>query len=266
MTNTTTVTFHGTELIAIAGETPASTLVAMKPIVEGMGLDWPSQRKKLARHPVLYGGMVVMTIPSISGDQNTVLIALDMLNFWLATIHTDRIKNLETRKRIISYQAECARVLFDHFFGKHQPTSSVPLSETERLVGMAMIELRDELDKMRAEMDSKVRKVFGDIYAGLSARQQEYDYKQHHEYITSNDIVVREGLPRAGRQAISTRISHDIQRFLIERGLGNMVRISKETGRYMFHVDGVNRWRIDGGGMAMLSKFKSKPTALKVVG
>jgi P22_AR N-terminal domain len=51
--NLTTINFHGAELMAIRGETPETTMVAMKPIAEGMGLDWEGQRQKIMRHPVL---------------------------------------------------------------------------------------------------------------------------------------------------------------------------------------------------------------------
>ncbi len=49
----TTVGFHGAKLIARRGDTSAETLVAMKPVVEGMGLDWGGQHKKLMAYPVL---------------------------------------------------------------------------------------------------------------------------------------------------------------------------------------------------------------------
>ena len=49
----TKIQFHGADLIVQRGETPDTTFVAMKPVVEGMGLDWEGQRLKIERHPVL---------------------------------------------------------------------------------------------------------------------------------------------------------------------------------------------------------------------
>lgn len=126
----TAIDFHGAKLIAIAGDRPETTMVAMKPVVEGMGLDWKTQHRKLSSHPVLSKGMVIMTIPaeakgisatempSEGGNQEMACLSLDLLNFWLATIHPDRIKDQIVRTRVIDYQTECARVLFNHFFGK----------------------------------------------------------------------------------------------------------------------------------------------------
>lgn len=114
----TTIPFHGVSLVAQVGPTPEDTVVAMKPVVEGMGLDWRSQHRKLTEHPVLSKGMVVMTIPSEGGPQEMTGLALTRLNFWLATIRTERVKDVAVRERIIQYQTECSDVLFRHFFGQ----------------------------------------------------------------------------------------------------------------------------------------------------
>lgn len=118
MTKLTTIDFHGAKLVAIAGDRPETTLVAMPQIVEGMGLDWEAQRKKIERHPVLSKGASIKEVPTEGGEQSVTCLSLDLLNFWLATIHPDRIKDQTVRARVIEYQTECARVLFNHFFGK----------------------------------------------------------------------------------------------------------------------------------------------------
>ena len=67
MTNDlTTVDFHGATLLAVRGETPAETLVAMKPVVEGMGLAWQPQHRKLLEHPILSQGIIELMIPSVA--------------------------------------------------------------------------------------------------------------------------------------------------------------------------------------------------------
>lgn len=116
----TTIDFHGAKLIAIAGDRPESTLVAMKSIVEGMGLDWGGQHKKMLAHPVLNTCISVKETQMPGDDQvrEHTFLSLEMMNFWLATIHPDRIKDQTVRARVIEYQTECARVLFNHFFGK----------------------------------------------------------------------------------------------------------------------------------------------------
>lgn len=116
----TAIDFHGAKLVAIAGDRPESTLVAMKPIVEGMGLDWTYQSRKLQSHPVLSTCVAVTAIQMEGDDQvrDHTFLALNRLNFWLATIHPDRIKNEGVRQAVIVYQTELADVAFNHFFGK----------------------------------------------------------------------------------------------------------------------------------------------------
>ena len=69
----------------------ATTLVAMKPIVEGMGLDWKGQHAKIAAHPILSQGMEMISIPSSGGPQDMICIPLNRLNFWMATIQPNRV-------------------------------------------------------------------------------------------------------------------------------------------------------------------------------
>ncbi|CAO3437234.1 phage antirepressor N-terminal domain-containing protein [Azospirillum doebereinerae] len=114
----TTINFHGATLIARRGATPAETLVAMKPVAEGMGLSWQGQHAKLTEHPVLSEGIKDIVIPSEGGPQAMTALPLSRLNFWLATIHPNKVPDLEARERIIRYQRECADALFAHFFGK----------------------------------------------------------------------------------------------------------------------------------------------------
>ncbi|WP_343314239.1 phage antirepressor N-terminal domain-containing protein [Brucella sp. BE17] len=114
----TTIPFHGANILVSAGETPETTMVAMKPVVEGMGLDWSYQSRKLNEHPVLSKGVAIIAIPSAGGIQDALALPLNRLHFWLATLQPNKIKDISVREKVIVYQTEAADVLFDHFFGK----------------------------------------------------------------------------------------------------------------------------------------------------
>lgn len=161
MTQLTTIDFHGAKLVAIAGDRPDSTLVVMKPIVEGMGLDWGGQHKKMLAHPVLSKGISVTEIPSEGGAQEATCLSLDLLNFWLATIHPDRIKNEATRSKVIEYQTECARVLFNHFFGK-AIASGAHLTAREA-GGIAKGVVNKALTPISAKLDELMQKIDGTL-------------------------------------------------------------------------------------------------------
>lgn len=94
--NTTTiVNFHGSNIIAIAGDNPETTYVALKPVIENIGLVWRPQHKKITEHPILSPTVTVKVMVAEDGKEREMsCLPLDMLNFWLATIHPDRIKPL----------------------------------------------------------------------------------------------------------------------------------------------------------------------------
>lgn len=116
----TTVEFHGATLLAVRGDTPGSTLVAMKPVVEGMGLDWQKQMQRIKDHPALGSAYTKIRVQMPDDDQarDWAFLPLNRLNFWLATIQPNKIPDQEIRARVIEYQIECADALFAHFFGK----------------------------------------------------------------------------------------------------------------------------------------------------
>ncbi|MBR9765922.1 MAG: phage P22, antirepressor protein [Rhodobacteraceae bacterium] len=119
MTNIVTVDFRGDTLFGFQeGE---NTFVALRPIVEAMGMDWSGQLQRVKRDPILSEGVGIMPTPfGRGGDQEAVCIKLDLLNGWLFTIDTNRIKDDSVRQKVLTYQRECYRVLHDHFAGKHR--------------------------------------------------------------------------------------------------------------------------------------------------
>ncbi len=118
----TSVPFHGDTLFA--AQTDNVIFVAIKAIAERLGLAWRMQLARIKRDPVLAEGVIMMMIPSAGGTQQTTLLRFDLLNGWLFGIDTRRVKP-ELRDRIITYQRECYRVLFDHFYGRAVAGSAV---------------------------------------------------------------------------------------------------------------------------------------------
>jgi len=106
------VDFHGQSLVAALID--GKPYVAMKPICENIGLQWEAQQKRITRNPVLSKGMSMMDIPSNGGIQQTLCLPLDLLNGWLFGVDVNRVK-AEIKPKLIRYQEECYRVLFQHF-------------------------------------------------------------------------------------------------------------------------------------------------------
>lgn len=108
--STINVPFHGNNLYVVNYN--GEPHVPMKPIVEGMGLDWKSQFSKIKSR--FSKGMVEITIPTKGGEQSMICLALRKLAGWLHTISPNKVKP-EIRDKVIQYQEECDDVLYEYW-------------------------------------------------------------------------------------------------------------------------------------------------------
>lgn len=137
------VPFHGDTIFVVGNQ--GEPFAPMKPIVENLGLDWRAQQRKLSANRARWG-MVMLTIPSISGQQQALCLPLRKITGFLATINPNKVRN-ELRAKIICYQNECDDALWNYWTkGKaERPASSTqphqrdlplddssPLSESEK--------------------------------------------------------------------------------------------------------------------------------------
>lgn len=92
----------------------------MKPIVEGMGLDWDTQKKKIGSHHLLSSCKVNSTFQMIGDDQERehIMLPLNRVPMWLITIQPNKVPDPATRARVVEFQEQVPDVLFNHFFGK----------------------------------------------------------------------------------------------------------------------------------------------------
>lgn len=105
-----TVEFLGKPLTVIT--TDSQLLVAMRPICEGVGLDWKSQYERIKRDEVLSTSMVVMTTQMPGDDQKRQItcLPLEMLNGWLFGVDSKRCKPF-VRQALVRYKFECYAAL-----------------------------------------------------------------------------------------------------------------------------------------------------------
>ncbi len=109
--NTTSLPFHGQHIITAMAAGVA--YVAMKPIVENLGMSWGTQQQKLARHTGKFG-CIHMNIPSLGGIQSMICLPLKKLNGWLFSINPAKVRD-DIRDRLIRYQEECFTALHDYW-------------------------------------------------------------------------------------------------------------------------------------------------------
>ncbi|MGI3900312.1 MAG: phage antirepressor N-terminal domain-containing protein [Janthinobacterium lividum] len=124
-----TVDFKNGTLFAV--ERDDGVFVAVKPISDTLGLAWNKQLERLKRDPILSEGMTMTVLPSPSGAQETTCLRLDLENGWLFGIDENRVRDEETRQRVLSYKRECYGVLFKHFYGR---SCAEPRSTPEAII------------------------------------------------------------------------------------------------------------------------------------
>lgn len=160
-TNISLVAFHDQTVVAIEHE--GNQYVAMKNIVENLGVDWAGQYTKLKKHSVMSKGVEIISTPSGGGMQDTFCLKLSLLNGWLMTID-DRKVRPEIRDRLIQYQTECFDVLYKHFTGQGTAPAQRTNEHRDRLL---LVKLAKEL---KSETCAPVRTLLSEQITALCLR------------------------------------------------------------------------------------------------
>lgn len=150
MSTTNVAIINGISLQVVADE--REQLVAVKPVCEILGVNYTTQVEKLKSHPIF--GSVIPLRGTTGADGKTyqmLCIPLQFFPGWLFSINPDNVRE-EARERLIEYQLECNKVLFDYFF------SRVDFSrKKERAVAMAKEACDEKLEQLRiAKSELKV--------------------------------------------------------------------------------------------------------------
>lgn len=163
------VDFYGDEittaLVDVDGRT--TMYVPIKPISDYLGLIWSGQFERIQRDPVLSEVAAVIRITRITatgGVPGSLCLPVEYLNGWLFGIHASRVKS-ELRGKIIRYQRDCYRVLWEAFSA--QPLGAQDLEQTQgtmaleriREMGLAIAHMAEQQIEMEQRLN-KAAKVF----------------------------------------------------------------------------------------------------------
>ncbi|HDP5477653.1 TPA: phage antirepressor Ant, partial [Escherichia coli] len=114
--STINVPFHGAELYVVNHNGEPYT--PMKPIVEGMGMDWASQFTKIKQRFKTSIVKITMQLPGDEQCREIICLALRKLAGWLQTISPNKVRP-EIRDNVIQYQEECDDVLYEYWTKGH---------------------------------------------------------------------------------------------------------------------------------------------------
>ena len=110
--NTSYVPFNGQQIITAM--TAGVAYVAMKPIVENLGMSWSTQQTKLMKQISKFN-CVHMNMVAADGKLRRLLcLPLKKLNGWLFSINPEKVR-ADIRDKLIQYQEECFTVLHDYW-------------------------------------------------------------------------------------------------------------------------------------------------------
>ncbi|GAB6971907.1 phage antirepressor N-terminal domain-containing protein [Methylobacterium phyllosphaerae] len=81
----------------------------MRPVVEGMGLNWAGQQQKLSADPGRFNCMDIHTLGADGRQREMACIPLRRYPMWLATINPAKVLDPAVRQRVEQLEAERRR-------------------------------------------------------------------------------------------------------------------------------------------------------------
>lgn len=106
------VNFHGAGLSLI--DKDGEPYAAMRPIVEGMGMNWSGQQQKLSGSRWSSTVWVTHTVGADGKTREMLCLPLRKLPGWLMSIDSSRVKP-QIRNKVVQYQNECDDALWDYW-------------------------------------------------------------------------------------------------------------------------------------------------------
>lgn len=135
MNNSITVPFLNSTLIVI--EYNNEPFVPMRQIVEGMGLDWVPQFRKLNTRFIGSVAEIATQLPGETQRRSVTCLALRKLAAWLNSISANKV-NPAIRDRVIQYQEKCDDVLYEYWMKEHgTQRTTLPALPQRFIVSMA---------------------------------------------------------------------------------------------------------------------------------
>lgn len=121
-----TVPFHSAELLLV--DYGGDPFVPMRPVVDGIGLNWKSQRAKLRSNRYAPSVMDITMIAADGRYREMSCLPLRKLPGWLMTLSPNNVQP-ENRSRVLTYQRECDDALWLHWLKMKKPGVCGELAE-----------------------------------------------------------------------------------------------------------------------------------------
>lgn len=104
--------FLGQEITLIDNNGVA--FVAMREVVEGIGLNWASQSVKLNQNCSKFNCCHIATVAEDGKNREMLCMPIKKLNGWLFSINPNKVRS-DLKERLENYQEECFLALWDYW-------------------------------------------------------------------------------------------------------------------------------------------------------
>jgi hypothetical protein len=219
------VDFHGQELVVV--DVDGEPYVAMRPIVEGMGLDWKAQHRKLTDDVARWGVVIMTMFQSGDGKEREMMAApLRKLAGWLMTLQPGRMKP-EVAERVRLYQAECDDALWAYWSKGVAVNPRAALSRDEILLQalQSLVEKEQRIAAVEAEQAQLAGRV-----GAIERRAQE---------TRRGLLALPEPAGVVAPLTVRAQVNRLVRDFCVGQGLsyGDVWRMLYREFRDRYHID-----------------------------
>lgn len=245
-TSLVAIDFHGDQIVTFQHND--EPFVAMRRVVENIGLAWQVQQRKLGESGERFGCHHMVTHDSSGRRQSMMAMPVAKLPLWLASINPNKIPDPVKRAKIELYQAESAIALHDYW-----------------TKGIAV---RGDMDGVITSLDPSVMKAIGGMMKGIVGKAlQELLPQMVEREILANHASVARGMTagevldeagvrnRKGCRGMPRRVSDALRRYAAQNGIVVTLASLGSSTAYIFDPGLVRDWLRNGGGKQFIDRI-----------
>ena len=237
--------FHGDEITTF--EVDGEPYVAMRRIVENLGMDWGRQSKRLLEQEAKFNCRLMSTVGADGKRRDMLSIPLAKLPLWLASINPNKVPDLDARAKIELYQERSAVALYEFWFKAPAAPIHADLDADNRKVigGIVKGVIHKELMEAVADVKAELQDMMDRANRRIGSL----------EYVPVLDVLKEHDIPPKGRRGLSQRCSALLRRYSLLHKFP--MRESGETGRWLYHVEAIKAW-VQEQGLDIFRRHKAK--------
>lgn len=147
-----TINFHGQQLY-VGTSTEGTRVVAVRPICENIGVDFPGQYRKITADAKFSHCDIAMT-GSDGKTYRMFCLQVSQLNGWLYGINSRKVAP-ECQESLLRYQREAQEILFRYFMPQGGTNEEIfaLMADMRKEFRQDISSLRQSLEQMRGDLD-----------------------------------------------------------------------------------------------------------------